>query len=245
MKIHLVILFISLFTSLSFSQDKATIDGFYDAIFANDLPKVKTYLKNKIPGNFEPEGKITPLQAAIWENHLDIVQLLVEAGANINSPQKSAVNEAAEYGRLEILQYLVSKGGNINEKTRSAFDIAAFHKHYDIAKYLLSIDSEQNMEDSQSRLNMYLMAVEKGDYEVLNLLKLNEDELNFFDCTGQNSLIIAVRQNNVDMVKYLLKRGVDKEKPETFDCGDDINYGDKPIIIARKLQFQSIVDILK
>ena len=47
------------------------------------------------------------------------------------------------------------------------------------------------------------------------------------------------------MVKYLLKKGVDKNKPETFDAGDDISYGKKPVQIAVKMKFTEIAKLLK
>jgi len=59
------------------------------------------------------------------------------------------------------------------------------------------------------------------------------------------ALIIAIKNNNIEMVQYLIQKGVDKNKPETFDCGDDISYGKLPIEIAKDNNFEEIVEILK
>ena len=219
------------------------VNEFYDAIFANNNTKVKELLAGKFPASYEPQNKITPLQAAIWQNNITIVKWLVEGGANINSKVKSAVEEAAEKGELAILEYLISKGGDV--KNNEAFSDAGSSNHYDCAKFLLLKGANPDSGDVRGKLRVFEVAVSKSDYEVLTALKLTPEELNNNNCEGETALIIAVKNNNVEMVKYLLKRGVNKNKPETFDCGDDISYGKKPIDIAKKKGYQDILKLLK
>lgn len=47
------------------------------------------------------------------------------------------------------------------------------------------------------------------------------------------------------MVQYLIKIDVDKNKTETFDCGDVIYYGKLPIEIAKANNLEEIVEVLK
>lgn len=47
------------------------------------------------------------------------------------------------------------------------------------------------------------------------------------------------------MVQFLLSKNVDKNKPETFDCGDDISYGKTPLQIAKEKGFSEIVTLLE
>ena len=47
------------------------------------------------------------------------------------------------------------------------------------------------------------------------------------------------------MVQFLLAQNADKNKPETFDCGDDIYYGKTPLQIAKEKGFSEIVSLLK
>ena len=79
----------------------------------------------------------------------------------------------------------------------------------------------------------------------MNALKFNKGDIDYHNYDGETTLIIAVKKNNPEMVKYLLKKGADKNKPETFDAGDDISYGEKPIQIAAKMKFTEIVKELK
>lgn len=60
-----------------------------------------------------------------------------------------------------------------------------------------------------------------------------------------NALIIAVNNNDVKMVKYLLKRGADKNTPETDVCYDDFYYGNTPYEKAENNGNKKIMKLLK
>ena len=219
------------------------VDEFYDAIFANDTEKVKGMLGTTIPANFQPKNKISPLQAVIWTaDNVSLVQFMINGGITFNDKKENLVLVACEYKRLEILKYLIQKG--VAFKDNDSFNKAGFYQFYDGAKYLLLNGAEQNVGDIRGKLWVFHEAVRKSDYEVLDALKLTKDDLEFNECTGESALIIAVKNNNLEMVKYLIEKGADKNKPETFDCGDDTSYGKLPIEIARDNKFKEIVATL-
>lgn len=220
------------------------VDEYYEAIFANDTEKVKKMLGTSVPANFQPKNKISPLQAVIWTaDNISLVRLMIDGGVNFNDKKENLVLIACEYKRLEILKFLIEKG--IAYKDNGSFSTAGFYQFYDGAKYLLSKGANQDAGDIRGNLWFYHEAVRKSDYEALNALILTKDNLDYNDCEGQTALIIAIKNNNLDMVKYLIKRGADKNKPETFDCGDDISYGKLPIQIAKENNFREIVELLK
>ena len=220
------------------------VDEFYQAIFRNDSKKVRKMLQTTFPANYEPKNKIPPLQALIWtSDNLYLIKLLVENGADINTKGIFLVVVASEYCRLETLRYLVEKGCDI--KNNEAFNKAGFHEFYDGAKLLLLNGANQEKGDIRGKLWVFEQAVNKSDYEVLNKLNLTKEEINQNNCNGETALIIAIKQNNLEMVKYLINKNSDKNKPETYDCGDDISYGKTPIQIARKNDFQDIISLLE
>ncbi|MCR4030586.1 MULTISPECIES: ankyrin repeat domain-containing protein [Flavobacterium] len=249
LKTILLLLTISIFGQ-SIAQTKTkipvpsreTIEEFYDAIFADNTQKVLKMIGTKFPANYEPKNKILPLQAAIWQKNLTVVKALTEGGANINNPTLSVVDTAAEKGAFEILSYFIQKGAKISNKS---FNIAGFYQSYNCAKLLLQKGANQDGGDIRGKFWVFEQAVRKSDYEVLKALKLDKDEINYHNYDGETALIIAIKNKNIDMVKYLLQRGVDKNKPETFDAGDDISYGKKPIQIATKMKLTEIVKLLK
>ncbi|WP_035758834.1 ankyrin repeat domain-containing protein [Flavobacterium tegetincola] len=230
-------------STLSSDTWKVT-DELYEAIFANNTERVIEMLKTKFSPNYEPKNKITPLKAVIMTaDNITLAKFMIDGGATINDKKQDLILDVAEYNRLEIMKYLISKG--VPYKNNGSFSKAGFYQFYDGAKYLLSKGANQDVGDVRGNLWFYHEAVRKSDYEALNALVLIKDNLDYNDCEGQTALIIAIKNNNLEMVKYLIKRGADKNKTETFDCGDDIYYGKLPIEFAKEKNFREIVEFLK
>lgn len=93
------------------------------------------------------------LMVASFEGHLDIVQLLLDNGAEVNdvdSTGMTALMLAAERGHLEIVKLLLSKGANIYNKTavgqpQNALEIARQNGHIDVAEVLDKWDETKAM----------------------------------------------------------------------------------------------------
>ena len=224
------------------------IDEFYTAIFEKNNEKVLEMLETTYPAGYEPKNKISPIQALIWAgDNVLMVKAFQEGGAKINDDKNPMILVAAEYKRPKTLAYLIEKGCLIEKsgKESGAFNKAGFYAFYEGAKMLLLKGANQEIGDIRGKLWVFHQAVHKSDYEVLDALKLSKDDLDYNDYNGETALIIAVKSNNLKMVKYLLKKGVDKNKLETFDGGDDIFYGKLPIEIAKENNFQEIVEVLK
>lgn len=239
-----LILWMSLSGICCWSQTEEAVSKFYDAVFSNNEALAIEMLESKeFPGNSEPTGKIAPLQAAIWQNNFNIAIGLIERGANLNSPSYSPVLTAAEYGACEILAYLVEHGASFREI--GSFRTAGFYQHYGCARFLLEQGANQEIGDLSGKLWVLHEAVLRADYGVLDLLVLSPEEINTMNCEGENALILAVKQRDVRLAKYLLKRGADKNMPETFDCGDDSWFGLTPAQIAKKNKDTKMLDALK
>lgn len=220
---------------------KEIVNQFYDAVRENNFDVAKRLITDKkFPANFEPTDKVTPLQMVIWQNNLELVKTLVENGANINSKVKSAVEEAAGKGFLEILTFLVENGGDKNY-----FSTAASNDHYECAKYLLLKGANQNSEEGDAKLRFLLDAIKKADFTSLNALTIDKNLINQNNCDGETPLIATIRKKDAKLVKFILSKGASKTKPETFDCGDDVSYGLKPIQIATKLKNAEVIKLLK
>ncbi|KAI0898840.1 hypothetical protein F4806DRAFT_455761 [Annulohypoxylon nitens] len=86
------------------------------------------------------------LQAASYQGHLEIVQILVSIyeGADVNVGGRvygTALQAASYQGYLEIVQFLVQAGADINArggKYGSAMEAATSQRHSNIVEYLLS-----------------------------------------------------------------------------------------------------------
>jgi ankyrin repeat protein len=88
-------------------------------------------------------GKQTPLIAAILHNHVEIVKLLLDAGARTDIHTDNNVSPlflAAMSGNLAIVQMLVDKGANVfAERTTDGAtpsDVARALGHEEIANFI-------------------------------------------------------------------------------------------------------------
>lgn len=218
---------------------KETVEKFYDAINNNDTEKSLVMVGTEFPGDYEPTYKIIPLKLAIWRNNLPLVKKLVEHKANINKVDASAVEEASEYGMYEILEYLIQQKGSVDNE---AFNKA---KDYRCAKLLLEHKANQKKGGVRGKLDFYLQAIEKNDIPSLKLLELNTDELNYNNCDGETALIIAIKKEYVELIAYLIQRGITPTIPETFDCGDDISTGKTPLELAIETKNKQVIEIIQ
>ncbi|KAK0636444.1 ankyrin repeat-containing domain protein, partial [Bombardia bombarda] len=94
----------------------------------------------------------TPLQKAVETGNLELVNVLLNAGADVNAPAArarggTALQLAAICGFLEIADILVEAGANINASPgevdgRTALEGAAEHGRIDMLHFLLQKGAE-------------------------------------------------------------------------------------------------------
>jgi ankyrin repeat protein len=89
-----------------------------DAIAAGDIEKVITLIDGGICVN-EPDslGQL-PMFVAIRRGRADVVQLLIERGADVNTPLdrhgRRPLYYAADHGHVNIVEYLIANGATID-----------------------------------------------------------------------------------------------------------------------------------
>ena len=88
-------------------------------------------------------GDYNPLHRAVKCNHLDVVSLLLNEGAKIDSTgvaDITALELAAVFGHLDIVKFLVEKGADIHGKPgedSSPLITAAYEGRKDVVRLLL------------------------------------------------------------------------------------------------------------
>eukprot|EP01129_Flabellula_baltica_P000433 TRINITY_DN10446_c0_g1_i1.p1 TRINITY_DN10446_c0_g1~~TRINITY_DN10446_c0_g1_i1.p1 ORF type:complete len:381 (-),score=77.34 TRINITY_DN10446_c0_g1_i1:151-1293(-) len=129
----------------------------------------------------------------------------------LNYDGRSAVHLAASHNQLEVLQFLVEKGANILVKDRwgeiPLLDSLRF-KNSETSKYLGSLGSV--IKDSEIELGILMCdAVSKNDEELLEIMIDAGVSPNVFDYNGRTPLHIAASSGNFKMTKYLVENGAD------------------------------------
>ena len=186
---------------------------------------------------------------AIVTNKFDRVKKLIENDAEkIDIP--NAIRDSYECDNPPILRYLLSYDKNVVITDSVTYIVRSQRAYFDCHKLMLKYEPSFKEEIStydfiETRLKFYLRAVQLNDYSALELIDFTDEALEHDSCEGETGLTIAVRENNIKMVKYLLSRGVNKEKREFPDCFDDAQEGQNAYEIAVDLGFNEIIELLK
>ena len=95
----------------------------------------------------------TALIIASLNGHLDVVQALMSAGADLNvqgQHERTALSFASEEGHLEVVKALVTAGAELNLQDKggmTALILGSTKGHQDIVKALVAAGAELNLQD--------------------------------------------------------------------------------------------------
>lgn len=107
-----------------------------------DLLKQGAEINSPGPSTSRVPGGVTALMLAATRNHLPVVKLLIEKGANINQSDNgggTALIYATWKGNKDVVAYLLEKGADCNAKTRdgrSPLSVAEKYKQPEVLRLL-------------------------------------------------------------------------------------------------------------
>ena len=100
------------------SKDIPSTQNLSEAVFTGDLAAVKQALTDGAdPSAMDPQSGSTMLATAALMGHTEIVKLLLEHGADVNTKSRdggTALHAAAFLGRIETVKFLLEKGADAN-----------------------------------------------------------------------------------------------------------------------------------
>lgn len=156
----------------------------WNAVWNEDAQMVSLLLQNGANPVQKFKGKDSELgclEIAAQQGYLDIVQLLVAAGADINVRSfrgHTPLRIAARNGRVDVVNYCLSKGAEVNTQG----------------------------EDGATPLEH---AASKGHLEIVKLLVEKGANINLQDKEGDFALGEAAKAGFMEVVVYLLEKGAD------------------------------------
>ncbi|KAJ7152700.1 ankyrin repeat-containing domain protein [Mycena crocata] len=186
-----------------------------------------------IVGVVGEEIEVTPLLIASINGHYDVVQILVENGANVNLQirHRNALQAASYWGHESIVSFLIKNGADSNQKNRSSssdtpLQVASEMGHQGIVQLLL--DNGANPQDALQGAALY------EETKVFELSITNSDSLNVwrrhryntslgmtsvavsghkrdYGSSG-NLLTMAAAQGSKEVVHLLIQKGADVNK---------------------------------
>ena len=179
-------------------------------------------------------GAGAPISNAAAAGRLDIVQLLLDHGADPNLPEEQiapkgkALYSAVFHGHYEIAKLLLERGAYPNPPVESSGDALwvsrEFRPNTRIEELLLSYGAkptkghsgeDQPEEENWLRISKLHEAARKGDVgEAKRLIKAGADLAARDEHIRSTPLAWAAKFNQLRMVKFLLRQGAPKSLPD-------------------------------
>jgi ankyrin repeat protein len=178
------------------------------AIFKQDLQELNLVLSKISKDDIDfpvKSGWLTTLGTAIQGGNIEIVDLLIQAGATINygfnqQNKNNPLLVAAIEERYDIIELLLKNGA------MTGIHFYAFEGNVSKVKEQL-LENIRSVNTSNTGLTPLHFAVIGESIECIELLLQNGAELNKYTSTHGTPLTLSARRSNVDITKALLDTG--------------------------------------
>ena len=178
------------------------------------------------PGLFR-KYYISPIEAAIMNNHDDVADFLVKNGVKVDE----AINYAFTYKRDELIKQLVPLGADANGVFLKAIETS----NQPIAAFALSKGANKSAINEEGK-NALLLAIENGDQPMIEYaiseLKL---DVNAVSASNENALMLACKSQNLMLVKQLLD--------QTANLEFENNLGETALFYANRNDNPALFDL--
>ena len=182
-----------------------------EACEKGDLARVRELLASGKKDVNKSNRGLTYLTLAAFLGHVDIVKELIDHGAKINTiPSPLAI--ACEKGNIQIVELLLEAGANPNlyqerklEQGSTPLYLACQSGNLEIVKLLLKYEADIDIGDLFGRPPLY-MAVIKGKEEIVKYLIHHGANVNAYirQKTGENLLHLAASDYSPKILETLL-----------------------------------------
>lgn len=233
-------------TSLEEASDRASL-----VLAAKDgnLSMVQSLLEKGVSPNVRDSDGVPALMWAAEGDHIDIVRLLLDEGADVNAKKTkngtTVLMETAEEGNTEVVKLLLDRGAKVNVKRTkdgiTALMEAADKCHADIIKLLLDKDAEVNVKTTDDGTTALMEAADEGCTETVKLLLDKGAKVNVQRSTnGTTALMEAAEGGRAEIVRLLLDKGANVNKKAIIN---NVEY--TAISFARNYRHWDVVEILE
>jgi ankyrin repeat protein len=201
-----------------------------DAVKMRDRAAVRTFLAQRVDVNAREFDGTTPLHWAVYEDDLEIAELLVRAGADVKATNRYGVtplSPACVNGNAGIIDMLLKAGADPNTRLPEGETVlmaAARTGKVDAVKLLLGAGADMNARESSREQTALMWAAAEGHVNVIRaLLDRGADiharsEIEYIPAEAQfrqseeqhggfTALLFAAREGQMAAVLALLEAG--------------------------------------
>ena len=131
---------------------------------------------------------LTPLYLAVYKEHLEIAQLLLNRGCDVNKQDnngKTLLHWAASHDHLKLVKFLLDSGADINKQDdngETPLHWAACQGHLKLVKFLLDRGADLNLQTKYGYTPLHWSAV-NNHLEIVQLLLDRGADIDLQDTT--------------------------------------------------------------
>lgn len=167
------------------------------------------FVKSLIP--VLPAGSLDSgelLQLAVGGGQVEMVRLLLEKGANVDTliNGRTSLQAAVELGSVDMVRVLLDSKSDVNTKSsegQTALHMAIARGAVELIKLLLENKADVNIKSSNGETALH-MAIARENVELVKLFLENKADVNIKSNDGQTSLYMAAMCESTEVVNALL-----------------------------------------
>jgi ankyrin repeat protein len=217
------------------------------AVKNNDFDKVKTLVSNnQIDFSVVDTYDRNALSNALVMKNIEISKYLLEVGHPIsNTYIKNTLVEAINTNDASLVKLVISKGADVNVNIFNN-QYPLFETKYcsvEIIEILLEAGAKIDIMDSNLENFLFYM-VNRRERKIIEYLLKNNIEKNQINANGMTAIMVAVSNNDLDLVKYLYINGctvIDTNASSSLISAIDNNNQEMfDYLITKKAKFNKI-----
>ena len=214
------------------------------SVYNQDYTKALQFIKKGAKVNTMDNNGYTPLIYAIGNKDLQIINLLLSNGANVNliplnNIDPSPLIMTAKLGYTDIAQLLLKNKANVSASDymgAKALHYAALYNDTVLTQLLLEYHANVNDTTNEGETPL-LIAAYNGSNQVFEMLMQQNANLEFSDRKGYTPLMLASQNGHYNMVLRLLQSWADVNRQN--------QKGFSALSLAIANGYGDIVDLLR